>query len=118
MDENYCPDVLFLRTSARVRVYPADGFLPSTDAVKTASAWTRKRVNASVRTWVPADMDPRALMRPHGRGADAPFLQCGAVRLCLCRAFYSEYSSYHSWANLVHREILHGRQSILSPRSR
>jgi hypothetical protein len=38
-----------VRTSARVRVYPtdavlpADGFLPSVDVVKTASAWTRKK---------------------------------------------------------------------------
>jgi hypothetical protein len=42
--ENYRPDVI--RTSARVRVYPADAvlpadkFLPSADAVKTASAGT------------------------------------------------------------------------------
>jgi hypothetical protein len=32
-----------VRTSARVRIYPADGFLPSADAVKTASALTRKQ---------------------------------------------------------------------------
>jgi hypothetical protein len=47
LEENNRPDVLFVRTSARVRVYPtdavlpADGFLPSADAVKTASARTR-----------------------------------------------------------------------------
>jgi hypothetical protein len=42
LEENYRPDVLFVRTStnvvrtsARVCVYPADGFLPSADAVKT-----------------------------------------------------------------------------------
>jgi hypothetical protein len=49
-------DVLFIRTSARIRVYPtdavlsADGFLPSTEAVKTASARTRQRWAASART--------------------------------------------------------------------
>jgi hypothetical protein len=34
-----------VRTSARVRVYPADGFLPSADAVKNASARTRPCVH-------------------------------------------------------------------------
>jgi hypothetical protein len=37
LEENYRPDVLFVRTSARVCVYPAD-------AVKTASARTRQWV--------------------------------------------------------------------------
>jgi hypothetical protein len=57
LEENYLPDVLFVRTSTRVRVYPVDavlpvdGFLPSADAVKTASAWTLGcvRVDAHVR---------------------------------------------------------------------
>jgi hypothetical protein len=38
-----------VRTFACVRVYPADGFLPSADAVKTASARAR----------VPVDVDPQ-----------------------------------------------------------
>jgi hypothetical protein len=47
-----------VRTSARIRVYPADGFLPSADAVKTTSAWThpcpRGRWGASALTWASA----------------------------------------------------------------
>jgi hypothetical protein len=56
LEENYRPDVLFVRmsadvvrTSVHVRVYPADavlttdGFLLSANAVKTASARTRKK---------------------------------------------------------------------------
>jgi hypothetical protein len=49
LEENYRPDVLFVRTTDRVRVYPADGFFPSADAVKTASA----------RTWASARMHPK-----------------------------------------------------------
>jgi hypothetical protein len=54
-----------VRTSARVRVYPADGFLPSADVVKTVSARTRKYVcadvgvRASARARVPTDVGPR-----------------------------------------------------------
>jgi hypothetical protein len=50
LEENYRPDVLFIWTSAHVCIYPADavlrvdGFLPSADAVKTASARTQPRV--------------------------------------------------------------------------
>jgi hypothetical protein len=40
LDENYCLDVLFVRTSARVRVYPADAVL---SMVKIASARTREK---------------------------------------------------------------------------
>jgi hypothetical protein len=49
LEENYRPDVLFVRTSARIRVYPADGFLPSADAVKTASARTQPSVRADAK---------------------------------------------------------------------
>jgi hypothetical protein len=88
LDENYRSDVLFVWTSARVRVYPvdavlpADGFLPSTNAVKTASARTwgvrvsaprprghgsaRTRGRASARTHVDTR---RAATGPRGRGA-------------------------------------------------
>jgi hypothetical protein len=38
-----------IRTSARVRVYPVDGFLPSADAVKTASARTHPSVRADAK---------------------------------------------------------------------
>jgi hypothetical protein len=36
LEENYCPDVLFVRMSARVRVYPADTVLSSADTVVVA----------------------------------------------------------------------------------
>jgi hypothetical protein len=56
------PDVLFVRMStdvvrtfAHVRVYPADGLLPSADAVKNASVRTRQCVRTD------------ATMRPRGR---------------------------------------------------
>jgi hypothetical protein len=38
-----------VRTSARVRVYPADGFLPSANVVKTASAPTQVPAGAGPR---------------------------------------------------------------------
>jgi hypothetical protein len=50
LEENYRPDVLFVWTSTRVRVYPADAvipadrFIPFANAVKTASARTRKKI--------------------------------------------------------------------------
>jgi len=51
-----------------------------------------------------------------------PFPQCGAVRLCLCWAFYGEYSSYCPRTNLgclvnckpVDWEVLHGCLGVFS----
>jgi hypothetical protein len=64
-----------VRMSARIRVYPADGFLPSADAVKTASAQTRKSVradmSASARTHLPPFPSPSL---PSTVRADAKFL--------------------------------------------
>jgi hypothetical protein len=62
-----------VRTSTRIRVYPADtilpadGFLPSADAEKIASARMRQRIRAGAgprrpaptRTHVPVGADPR-----------------------------------------------------------
>jgi hypothetical protein len=58
--KNYHPDVHFIQTSARIRIYPGDGFLPSVDVVKTTSAQTwgvrtdglaSPRGSAPARTW-------------------------------------------------------------------
>jgi hypothetical protein len=71
-----------VRTSARVRVYPADavlptdGFLPSADAVKIASARTHSRPHGHERVRVDAPMSARTLgciradaaQRPRGHG--------------------------------------------------
>jgi hypothetical protein len=65
--KNYRPDVRFVRmsvdvvqTSARVRVYPADGFLLSADVVKTVSTWTRAHVSVRTRRDTRrADLGPR-----------------------------------------------------------
>jgi hypothetical protein len=77
-----------VRTSARVRVYPADavlsadGFLPSADAlmcprVHATFARTRVRVLVAAQTWrgrVRVDVG-----RPRGRGSTHPWLRgCGA----------------------------------------
>jgi hypothetical protein len=49
LDENYRPEVV--QTSACVRIYPADGLLPSADAVKTASARTQGYIRVDM--WHP-----------------------------------------------------------------
>jgi hypothetical protein len=75
LEENYRPNVLFIRTSARVRVYPADavlpvdGFLLSADAVKTASARTHlpPLPSPSLPSPPPSPSLPTPLCCPHGR---------------------------------------------------
>jgi hypothetical protein len=63
-----------VQTSARVRVYPADavlpadGFLPSANAVKTGSVWTLECVRADASP-SPLPPSPPPLCCPHGRGA-------------------------------------------------
>jgi hypothetical protein len=77
LEENYRPDVLFVRTSAdvvrtsaRVRVYPADailpadGFLPSADARVHPRGHERVRADACVRPRGHERVRADATMRP------------------------------------------------------
>jgi hypothetical protein len=42
LKENYRPDILFVRTSARVRIYPADAVLPEDRFLTSADAKKKK----------------------------------------------------------------------------
>jgi hypothetical protein len=93
--KNYYPDVRFVRTSARVRVYPTDGFLPSADALVHpqvrvdpcpcglgTDALTRPcRCVVSARTQVPVGTGRRrpvsARTRMDTRRMDSGLRRCG-----------------------------------------
>jgi hypothetical protein len=55
LDENYYPDV---RTSARVRVYPADAVLPEDGFLPSVDAGPRRRGRGSPRAWTRVDPCP------------------------------------------------------------